>query len=42
MMVTLTQAIRDRGRVRRMRMAEIPVNIRAQGPGPVGSAEKII
>ena len=29
----------DRGSVSRMRIAEIPVRMRAQGPGPVGSAE---
>ena len=36
---TLTQAIRDRGSVRMMRRAEMPVSMMAQGPGPVGSAE---
>ena len=36
---TLTHAMRDRGKVRMIRMAEIPVSMMAQGPGPVGSAE---
>ena len=34
----MTQAIKERGRVRRMRMALMPVRISAHGPGPVGSA----
>ena len=39
---TLTQKMRERGRVRMMRSAEKPVRMRAQGPGPVGSAENIM
>ena len=38
---TLTQKMRERGRVRKIRSAENPVRMRAQGPGPVGSAENI-
>ena len=33
--------MRERGRVRMIKSAEKPVRMRAQGPGPVGSAENI-
>ena len=35
---TLTQKIRERGSVSMISSAENPVRMRAQGPGPVGSA----
>ena len=38
-MITLTQASRERGRVRMMSRAEMPVSMMAHGPGPAGSAE---
>ena len=34
--------MRERGRVSMIRSAEKPVRMRAQGPGPVGSAEIIM
>ena len=36
----MTHAIKDKGSVRIIRIALIPVRMRAQGPGPVGSAAK--
>ena len=35
---TLTQKMRERGSVSMISSAENPVKMRAQGPGPVGSA----